>query len=241
MQNIDIFKNVEDAFNTGADNIEQIKQRGKQKRRSSAGEADYLKVYKYTNTLFAFKGIPLSYVPFVVEIGRYMSYADDGQLVILNKFIKDKIAETLDVKLDRVNKVIKELKDFDVLRPTGSRGVFAVNPFVISCGDSVHVEELKAQFDFDADLMIQKNVTHNLITGKVVQSVIREKKDKQIPGQQSLFDQKYLGESEDTETKPQKQQKPKKKPQKNRFNDYQQNDYDTDELERILTGESRKE
>ena len=225
MNDIDVFRNVEDEFNSGSEtNIENI--RIIKNRDSKIKEGDYLKVYKYTNTLFAFKGIPLSYVPIIIEIGRYMSYAEDGQIVVLNKYIKDKIAETLNIKMDRINQSIRELKDFDVLRPTGSRGVYAVNPFVIGCGDRLQIEELRAQFDFNANLMEQKNTTRNLITGQVIHSVTRERRNKQIPGQQSLFDSQYLGEDaqKPIPTKP-------KKKGKSGFNNIMQHDYNFDEIE----------
>lgn len=209
----DVYDELNSGSDTNIENIRIIKDRDKIK------EGDYLKVYKYTNTLFAFKGIPLSYVPIIIEISRYMTYADEGQIVVLNKYIKDKIAETLNIKTDRINQSIKELKAFDVLRPTGARGVYAVNPFVVGCGDKVQIEQLRARFDFDANLMVQENVSHNLITGEVIRTITKDKKLRQIPGQQSLFDDQYLGAT----AQPKKRVTAKKT--KNKFTDIIQSDY----------------
>ncbi len=176
MGKIDVYSHTEDTFNSDTGEITNSTTH-KARKIKSTKEDDYIKVYKYTNTLFAFKDIPLTYVPFVIEIGRYMSYAQDGQIVILNKYVKEQVAAAIGVKLDRVNKVVKDLKKYDVLRPTESRGVYAVNPFVIGCGDSVKIEELRAQFDYNADRLIQTNVSHNMITGKTIETVIEENKN----------------------------------------------------------------
>ena len=47
-------------------------------------EEDYIKVYRYLNSVFAFKGINQTYIPCLMEISNYMSFADKGQQVILN-------------------------------------------------------------------------------------------------------------------------------------------------------------
>lgn len=155
-------------------------------------EPDYVKVFKYTNTVFAFKGIPLNLVPVIIEISKYMTYASDGQTVILNKAIKEEICGVLGIKENRLNKMIKQLADNDVLRRTSYRGMYAVNPFICSCGEAVKTKELQAKFDYDADLMTVNKIETNLITGKVVNKAIKEIKrhSKQIEGQQSI-DENY--------------------------------------------------
>ena len=79
-------------------------------------EPDYIKIYKYVNTLFAFKGIKQSLTPFIIEISNHMTYAKDGQIVNLNKVTKSTIAENLGVSIKRLDQVISELKHYDVLR-----------------------------------------------------------------------------------------------------------------------------
>lgn len=157
-------------------------------------EEDYVKVFKYTNTLFAFKGIQLSLVPIVIEISKYMTFAEVGQTVQMNKYVKTQICEALGIGVDRLNKAIKQLADNDVLRRTTFRGIYAVNPFICACGEAIKIKELQARFDYEADLMHVSRIESNLITGKDVKRIIHENKLKQIPGQMRLED--YMGEQQ---------------------------------------------
>ena len=164
-------------------------------------EEEYIKVYKYTNAMFAFKGIPLSLVPIVIEISKYMSFAENGQTVVLNKVIKERICDTLGIGVDRLKKAIKQLADNDVLRRTDCRGMYAVNPFICACGDAMQVKELQAKFDFEADLMKVSRIESNLITGDTVKRVINEVKLQKIdknsmPGQLALDDNMEVYEEE---------------------------------------------
>lgn len=154
-------------------------------------EDDYIKVYRYLNTVFAFKGINQSYIPILMEISNYMSYADKGQEVILTKYFKDKIADAVGVSTKRVNDVITGLKKADVLRPVqNSRGVYAVNPFIIGRGKWSDIKELRAQFDYNSGLMTTQSIVTDKIDGTTIAMITEEvKKDrKQIPGQMSLTD-----------------------------------------------------
>ena len=139
-------------------------------------EEDCVKVYKYTNTVFAFKGISLSLVPVIIEISKYMTYADAGQTIVLNKNIKNSICASLGIKIDRLNKAVRELADKDVLRRTDCRGMYAVNPFICSCGETIKTKELQAKFDYETDLISLSKVETNLITGKTVKKAIQEVK-----------------------------------------------------------------
>lgn len=152
-------------------------------------EDDYIKVYRYLNTVFAFKGINQSYIPILMEISNYMSYANKGQEVILTKYFKDKIADAVGVSTKRVNDVITGLKKADVLRPVpGSRGVYAVNPFIIGRGKWSDIKELRSQFDYNSGLMTTQSIVTDKIDGTTIAMITEEaKKDrKQIPGQMSL-------------------------------------------------------
>lgn len=160
-------------------------------------EDDYIKVYRYLNTVFAFKGINQSYIPILMEISNYMSYADKGQEVILTKYFKDKIADAVGVSTKRVNDVITGLKKADVLRPVpDSRGVYAVNPFIIGRGKWSDIKELRAQFDYNSGLMTTQSIITDKIDGTTIARITEEvKKDrKQIPGQVSFSDLGFTGE-----------------------------------------------
>ena len=166
-------------------------------------EEDYIKVYRYLNTVFAFKGINQAYIPCLMEISNYMSFADKGQQVILNGQIKKQIASALGISVKRVNDIITGLKKSDVLRPvidkdTGKpvNTMYAVNPFIIGRGKWTDIKELRAQFDYDSGLMITQSITKDKITGETMALITKEVKkgQKQIPGQLTLDD--IMAESE---------------------------------------------
>lgn len=152
-------------------------------------EDDYVKVYKYMSTVFAFKGIPLSLVPAVIEISKYMTYADKGQLVSMHKMMREQICADLGITINRLNQIVRELRCADILRATNTRGVYAVNPFIVGAGPVHKIHELRAQFDFEANLMrIEKHAT-NFITGETVkEAIIESKKPRkdQVQGQLTI-------------------------------------------------------
>ncbi len=152
-------------------------------------EEDYIKVYRYLNTVFAFKGIEKKLIPTLMEICNYMSFADKGQQVILIKSIKEQISEALGIGLPEVNKHITALKKADVLRPM-ARGVYAVNPFIVGRGKWSDIKELRAQFDYNSGLMTTQSIVQDKITGETMAKITQERKkgQKQIPGQMTLDD-----------------------------------------------------
>ena len=169
---------------------EIVNQKFKANRLSKTKEDDYIKVYKYMNTVFAFKNISLALVPAVIEISKYMSYAETGQLVCFNKIMRQQIADTLGISIKRLDQIVKELRNADILRPAGARGLYSVNPFIVGAGDATKIHELRAHFDFEVDQMsVEKEIT-NYITGKVINEAVIERKisKKQVPGQMTLED-----------------------------------------------------
>lgn len=139
-------------------------------------EEDYVKIFKYTNTLFAFKGISLALVPYIIEISKYMTFTDVGQTVHMDGFVKERVAKVLGVSLHRVNQAIGELAKCDVLRKTKYRGTYVVNPFICAYGETMKINELQIRFDYEADLMHVSRIESNLITGRDVKRVIHENK-----------------------------------------------------------------
>lgn len=156
-------------------------------------EDEYIRVYKYLNVLFAYENIPLALVPAVIEISKYMTNADTGQLVTMHSLMREQICSTLGISISRLNKIVKQLRDADILRDTSTRGTYAVNPFIVSAGKSTDVKTLQAKFDFHAEQLVVYKESQNLITGKTVRQAIVENKKKlaskgQVPGQLSLED-----------------------------------------------------
>ncbi len=192
-KNINVYQHKEE-FIDGETGVFQSATKFSAKLISSDGEAEYIRVYKYLNVLFAYENIPLSLVAPMIEISKYMTNADTGQLVTMHTLMRKEICNNLEISISRLNKIVKQLRDADILRDTGTRGTYAVNPFIVSAGKSTDVKTLQAEFDFKAEQLTVYKETQNLITGKTVRQAITENKKKlaakknEIAGQLSLFD-----------------------------------------------------
>lgn len=163
--------------------------------RKIENEHDYIKVYTYVSSLFAFKGINQALTPYIIEIANHMTYARDGQIVTLNRPVKDIIAENLGVSTKRLDQVISELRKCDILRKI-QNGVYSVNPYICARGQWTDIKKLQSTFDYVTGEMttVTEHVDH--ITGTDVKKIISNTKDrKQIPGQLSLQD--MIGDQKD--------------------------------------------
>ena len=156
----------------------------------SDDEENYIKVYKYLNTVFAFKGINPNLISPLMEISNYMTYADKGQTVILIKSNKQEMAKTLGMSLARFNSIVQELKKADILRPTKDRSVYSINPFIVARGKWSDVQNLRALFDYNSGLMQSESIVHDKITGETIAKITSEARKSmrgnQITGQLSL-------------------------------------------------------
>lgn len=182
-------------------------------------EPDYVKFYKYVNTLFAFKGIKTSLTPFIIEISNHMTYAKEGQIVNLNKVTKTMIAENMGVSIKRLDQVISELKNYDILRKI-QNGVYSVNPYIVARGSWADIRKLQMHYDYMTGEMTTIANVKDTITGQEIRKAITNAKG-QIPGQLSLFDL-------DEEVKPQK-----KIGANNKFNNFQQNNYTSEQMKEL--------
>lgn len=157
-------------------------------RKSSIEPTDeFIKVSKYLNTIFAYKNIPLRLVPISLLLAQEMEFKTNR--IYLLKPLKEDFAHMLDISLDRVNKLLKECQNYDIIRPI-ARGIYEVNSYLYSTGSVVETRNLQAHFDFDNDTFMAQAEQKNLITKTVVKKAVMNKKEKlkQIPGQISLFD-----------------------------------------------------
>lgn len=182
-------------------------------------EPDYIKVYKYVNTLFAFKGIKQSLTPFIIEISNHMTYAKEGQIVNLNRTTKAMIAENLNVSVKRVNQVITELRSYDILRRI-QNGVYSVNPYIVARGSWADVRKLQTHFDFMTGEMTTIANVKDTISGQEIRKAITNSKN-HIPGQISMFDNN-------------EELLPKSPKSRNSFNNFPQNDFIDSDLEEKL-------
>lgn len=146
---------------------------------------EFIKVSKYLSLIFTYNGIPLTLVPISMMIAEEMEFKTN--IVYLLKPIKERFAEMLDIKLDRVNKLIQECEKYNIIRRK-DRGIYEVNSFLFSTGSIVETRELQAHFDLENDVFIAKGTQTNKLTGTTIRKAVANKKDKQIDGQLSLFD-----------------------------------------------------
>lgn len=142
-------------------------------------EPDYVKIYKYVNTLFAAKGIKQSLTPFIIEISNHMTYARDGQIVNLNKITKSLIAENTGVSIKRLDQVIAELRKSDVLRKI-QNGVYGVNPYICARGSWSDIKKLQVHYDFVSGELTTTTENIDKITGEEIKKIITNKKNGQF-------------------------------------------------------------
>lgn len=125
-------------------------------------EPDYVKVY--LNTLCVFNGLSQSVSPVLFEFCKYMTWADNQQILSVNKYMKDEIALATNLTINSVNKTLKRIVDSGIfIKLDGYRGTYKVNPYFIAKGDWSSVKELRGEFDF--------------IEGKFVIKAIEEEKE----------------------------------------------------------------
>ena len=138
---------------------------------------EFIKVSKYINIIFAYYDIPLSLV-------QRMQFKTN--IVYLLKQDKEEIAEMLDCGYERVRSLIMQLKKYDIIRPTETRGKFMVNAFLFSTGSIAETRNLQARFDFENDTCMVQADQKCRITGETVRKTVFSKDKKTIPGQMSL-------------------------------------------------------
>lgn len=155
-------------------------------KKTDIGPTDeFIKVSKYLSLIFTYNNIPLNLVPISMMIAEEMEFKTN--IVYLLKPIKERFANMLEVSLDRVNKLISECEKYNIIRRQ-DRGIYEVNSFLFSTGSIIETRELQAHFDIMNDSFVTKGIQTNKITGITVKKAVANKKNKQIPGQLSMFD-----------------------------------------------------
>lgn len=119
-------------------------------------EPPYIKVY--LDCLLRFKGLGSSLNPILLSLCRHMNFADKEQIVFVNKYVKDLICAECGVKIKRVEQAIKQFVEVGLLKRK-ARGVYVVNPYIISRGKWEDIKKLRATFDFiTGDIEVESNV-----------------------------------------------------------------------------------
>ena len=119
-------------------------------------EPQYIKIY--LDCILRFKGLGSSLNPILLALCRHMSFADKEQIVFVNKYVKDLICAECGLKTKRIEQAIKQFVEVGLLKRK-ARGVYLVNPYIISRGKWEDIKKLRATFDFlTGDIEVDSNV-----------------------------------------------------------------------------------
>ena len=179
-----IIETTYDEFNTDDGVISSSTKRTVKKSKIEPTD-EFIKVSKYLSLIFTYNNIPLKLVPISFMIAEEMQFKTN--IVTLLKPTKKRFAEMLDISLDRTNKLIQECEKYNIIRRK-DRAIYEVNSFLFSTGSTIETRELQAHFDIQNETFITNGKQTNKINGDTVKKAVINKKDKQIPGQLSLFD-----------------------------------------------------
>lgn len=130
----------------------------------SSKEPDYIKLY--LDCICTFRGLNKALSPVLIAFCHFMTWADNKhkeQMIFMNSYVKEKVCEMTGLKIDRINKVLKEIVDAEIfVKVEGKRGVYKVNPFIIGKGEWNDIKELRANFDF-TNKIVQPEIVYKEI------------------------------------------------------------------------------
>ncbi len=133
----------------------------------SENEPEFIKIY--LNTISKLRGLNNSQSKILFEIACRMPYAqDECQEIVLNSYIKKKIADKLEVSEQYINDTITKLvqeklliKAKDPLNPNKRTGAYYINPLYLAKGSWKEIKELQLKLVFN-------NTGSNITTVKVI-------------------------------------------------------------------------
>ena len=135
-------------------------------QRVGESEPDFIKLY--INRLAKIQGLNNSQAGILFEIAKKMPWENDtDQDIVLNAYIKEKIAQKLKLKLQYVNNSISNLVKQGMLIKMGSErsAVYSINPLYIAKGKWEDIKKLQLKISFSPK------------DGEVVEGVDIEKND----------------------------------------------------------------
>ena len=113
-------------------------------------EPEYVKLY--IDCVFTLKGLRKGLNPIFLAFLPYMSYADicgigGGQIIFVNKTMKETIAKKLNIGLVSVNNAITAFVKNDIFKRI-SNSTYQVNPNIVGKGEWKDIKSIRATFDF---------------------------------------------------------------------------------------------
>lgn len=147
MQGKKIVKEVQTIETDSDGNVKSFKQ--VQERLIPREEPDFIKLYLDHVLIQAKSRIDLS--PTLMEILKMANYADDqrgGMYVILNKYAKELIGNSVGVSTQMIDKNIKQFVSSSVLIRI-ARGTYLLNPYYFGKGHWTDIKKIRATIDFN--------------------------------------------------------------------------------------------
>lgn len=138
-------------------------------------EPDYVKIY--TDCQLVFNHLDVALSPYIVAFGKWMTFAnfenpDFRCTVRTGEIERQDVAHCVGVSESMVKKAIKTLVESEVFIPIVRqgrrlRGIYFVNPWVMSKGEWKDIKQLRAQFEFvsgaSSTLAIEKDGSRRVI------------------------------------------------------------------------------
>lgn len=113
-------------------------------------EPEYVKLY--IDCVLAVNGLRKGLNPIFLAFLPYMSYADansedGGQVLFINKAMKNIIAKKLNIGLESINKAISEFTKAGLFKRLAV-GMYQINPNIVGRGEWKDIKNIRATFDF---------------------------------------------------------------------------------------------
>lgn len=140
-------------------------------------EPEYVKLY--IDCILTVKGLRKGLNPIFMAFLPYMSYADingqgGGQVIFINKAMKDIIANKLGLGIDSINKALSELTKAGIFKRL-TVGTYQVNPNIVGKGEWKDIKNIRATFDFG--------------NKEVVAEIVKSEEETMTANQQELEDE----------------------------------------------------
>lgn len=119
-------------------------------------EPDYIKVY--TDCQLILNNLDTALSPYIIAFAKHMTYANHDEpyyrcVIRTDKITRDSVSKLLKVSDRQVQRAIKNLVDNEIFIPvekdgTKLRGIYFVNPWVISKGEWKDIKSLRQEFEY---------------------------------------------------------------------------------------------
>lgn len=142
----------------------------------------------YLDCLCKFKDVQLSFNPILIEFLKNTSYADiedietGGQIIYLNKMLKENIAKRCNVSLKRVEQAITEFVKKGYMHRLGV-GTYQFDANLFGKGEWADIYNIRANFNFGtgeviADIVKNEEEEINKATDEITEKSIEKLKKK---------------------------------------------------------------